>query len=179
VQRPAESAAHMAAQGPQVTLGELPEGTSSRPKAQQKAEIASDMATRSTSFCSAAWASALQFLTDSLRAVSNPADSQTKFFKHEVKNGDKNKVTKAGKTYLRPGCNTPGVYISLDNEYRFKHVISVNKTDAKILIIFAYRDFNIASVLFVASSALILFIRALSKFSCCSEHICSENRCVR
>jgi hypothetical protein len=54
VQRPAESAAHMAAQGPQVTLGELPEGTSSRPKAQQKAEIASDMAMRSASFCSAA-----------------------------------------------------------------------------------------------------------------------------
>jgi hypothetical protein len=30
------------------------------------------------------------------------------------------------------GCNTPGVYIPLDNEYGFKHVISVNKTDAKI-----------------------------------------------
>jgi hypothetical protein len=29
------------------------------------------------------------------------------------------------------GCNTPGVYISLDNEYRFKHVISVNETDVK------------------------------------------------
>jgi hypothetical protein len=29
------------------------------------------------------------------------------------------------------GCNTPGVYIPLDNEYKFKHVISVNKTDAK------------------------------------------------
>jgi hypothetical protein len=29
------------------------------------------------------------------------------------------------------GCNTPGVYISLDNEYEFKHVISVDKTDAK------------------------------------------------
>jgi hypothetical protein len=29
-------------------------------------------------------------------------------------------------------CNTPGVYIPLDNEYRFKHVISVNKTDTKI-----------------------------------------------
>jgi hypothetical protein len=28
-------------------------------------------------------------------------------------------------------CNTPGVYISLDNEYGFKHVISVNKTDTK------------------------------------------------
>jgi hypothetical protein len=94
VQRPAESAAHMAAQGPQVTLGELPEGTSSRPKARQKAEIASDMATRSASFCSATSASALQFLTDSLRAVSNPADSRTMFFKHEEKNGDKNKVTK-------------------------------------------------------------------------------------
>jgi hypothetical protein len=28
-------------------------------------------------------------------------------------------------------CNTPGVYISLDNEYEFKHVISVDKTDVK------------------------------------------------
>jgi hypothetical protein len=54
VQRPAESTAHMAAQGPHVTLGELPEGTSSRPKARQKAEMASDMATWSASFCSAA-----------------------------------------------------------------------------------------------------------------------------
>jgi hypothetical protein len=27
--------------------------------------------------------------------------------------------------------NTPGVYILLDNEYGFKHVISVDKTDAK------------------------------------------------
>jgi hypothetical protein len=30
------------------------------------------------------------------------------------------------------GCNTPGVYIPLDNEYGFKHVISVNKTDTKV-----------------------------------------------
>jgi hypothetical protein len=29
-------------------------------------------------------------------------------------------------------CNTPGVYIPLDNEYGFKHVISVNETNAKI-----------------------------------------------
>jgi hypothetical protein len=29
------------------------------------------------------------------------------------------------------GCNTPGVYIPLDNEYVFKLVISVDKTDAK------------------------------------------------
>jgi hypothetical protein len=28
-------------------------------------------------------------------------------------------------------CNTPGICILLDNEYRFKHVISVDKTDAK------------------------------------------------
>jgi hypothetical protein len=64
-------------------------------------------------------------------------------------------------------CNTPGVYISLDNEYGFKHVISVNKTDAKILIIFAYRDFNIAFVPSVASATSFLFlsIRALPKFS--------------
>jgi hypothetical protein len=30
------------------------------------------------------------------------------------------------------GCNTPGVYIPLDNEYEFKHVISVNKTDTRV-----------------------------------------------
>jgi hypothetical protein len=61
------------------------------------------MATRSASFCSAAWASTLQFLTDSLRAVSNPADSRTMFFRHEEKNEDKKQSHKAGKTYLRSG----------------------------------------------------------------------------
>jgi hypothetical protein len=30
------------------------------------------------------------------------------------------------------GCNTPGVYIPLDNEYDFKHMISVNKTDTRV-----------------------------------------------
>jgi hypothetical protein len=55
------------------------------------------MATRSASFYSATSASALQFLTDSLRAVSNPADSRTMFFRHEVKNEDKNKVIKQAK----------------------------------------------------------------------------------
>jgi hypothetical protein len=29
------------------------------------------------------------------------------------------------------GCNTPGVYIPLDNEYGFKHEISVDKPDFK------------------------------------------------
>jgi hypothetical protein len=56
---------------------------SSRPKTWQKAEIASNMAMRSASFCSAAWASAL---TDSLRAISNLANSQTEFFRHGLKN---------------------------------------------------------------------------------------------
>jgi hypothetical protein len=65
-------------------LGELLEGTLSRPKVRQKAEMASDMAVRSASFCSAAWASALQFLIDSLRAVSNLEDSQT-IFRYEEK----------------------------------------------------------------------------------------------
>jgi hypothetical protein len=43
----------------------------------------------------------------------------------------------------------------------------VNKTDAKILIISAYRDFNIVSVSFVASATSFLFlsIQALPKFS--------------
>jgi hypothetical protein len=30
-----------------------------------------------------------------------------------------------------PTCNTPCVYIPLDNEYGFKHIISVDKMDAK------------------------------------------------
>jgi hypothetical protein len=60
------------------------------------------MATRSASFYSAASASALQFLTNSLRAVSNPADSRTTFFRHEVKNGDRSKVTKRAKRTFGP-----------------------------------------------------------------------------
>jgi hypothetical protein len=64
-------------------------------------------------------------------------------------------------------CNTPGVYIPLGNEFEFKHVISVDETDAKILNIFAYRDFNIASISSVASAKSFVFlsIRALPKFS--------------
>jgi hypothetical protein len=79
------------------------------------------------------------------------------------------------------GCNTPGVYILLDNKYGFKHAISVDKMIFLILIILAYRDFNIASVSFVASvtSFLFLSVRALPKFLWCSEPSCSENRCVR
>jgi hypothetical protein len=49
---------------------------SSRSKARQKFEMASNIATRSASFCSTAWASAL---TDS-------AGSRTKFFRHGLKN---------------------------------------------------------------------------------------------
>jgi hypothetical protein len=65
--------------------------------------MASDMATRSASFCSATRASASQFLTDSFRAVSNPEDSRTTFFRHEVKNEDKNKITKQAKHTFGPG----------------------------------------------------------------------------
>jgi hypothetical protein len=85
-----------------MTLGELPEETPSRPKAWQKAEIASDMATRSASFCSAASASALQFFTTSSRAVSNPADSRTTLFRRKKKNGDINKVTERAKHTFGP-----------------------------------------------------------------------------
>jgi hypothetical protein len=62
--------------------------------------------------------------------------------------------------------NTPSVYIPLDNEYGFKHVISVDKTDAKFLNIFVYHDFYIASVPSVASATTFLFlsIRAPPKF---------------
>ena len=63
---------------------------------------------RSASFCSAAWASALQFLTDSLRAVSNPADSRTTFFRRKEENGDKNKVTERAKHTLGPGTLLSG-----------------------------------------------------------------------
>jgi hypothetical protein len=43
----------------------------------------------------------------------------------------------------------------------------MDKTDAKILNIFAYRDFNIASISSVASakSFLFLIVQALPKFS--------------
>jgi hypothetical protein len=99
----------MATQGPQMTLGgELPEGTPSRPKAWQKAEMASDMATRSASFCSAASASTLQFLTDSSKAVLNPADSRATLFRREEKNGDKNKVTERAKHTFGPGMPLQG-----------------------------------------------------------------------
>jgi hypothetical protein len=70
-----------------MTLGELPEETPSRPKAWQKAEIASDMATRSATFCSAASASALQFLTKEEEWIQKQS-------------------RKAGKAYLRPGNAT-------------------------------------------------------------------------
>jgi hypothetical protein len=65
--------------------------------------MVSDMATRPASFCSAASASALQFLTASLRAVSNPADSRTTFFRRKEKKGYKNKVTERAKHTLGPG----------------------------------------------------------------------------
>jgi hypothetical protein len=58
---------------------------------------------RSASFRSAASASALQFLMDSSRVVSNPADSRTTFFRRKEKNGDKNKVSKRGKHPFGPG----------------------------------------------------------------------------
>jgi hypothetical protein len=103
VQRPTESAAHTVAQGPQVTLGGATRGDVVEAKGPTESRMASDMATRSASFCSATWASALQFLTDSLRAVLNPADSRTMFFRYEVKNGDKNKVTKRAKHTFGPG----------------------------------------------------------------------------
>jgi hypothetical protein len=60
------------------------------------------MATRLTSFRPAASASALQFLTNSSRAVSNPADNRTTFFRRKEKNGDKNKVSKRGKRPFGP-----------------------------------------------------------------------------
>ena len=34
--------------------------------------------------------------------------------------------------FVQKKCNTPGVYIPLDNEYGFKRGISVNKIDTKV-----------------------------------------------
>jgi hypothetical protein len=65
--------------------------------------MASDMATRLASFCSTTRASAWQFLMDSLRVVSNPADSRTMFFRHKEKNEDKNKITMRTKQTFGPG----------------------------------------------------------------------------
>jgi hypothetical protein len=109
VQHPAESVAHLAAQGPHITLGEIPEGTPSRPKAWQKAEMASDMATCSASFCSAASASSLRFLTASSRAVSNPADGRTTLFRRKVKSGEKNQVAKRVRHTFGPGALLRGL----------------------------------------------------------------------
>jgi hypothetical protein len=39
--------------------------------------------------------------------------------------------SRVGILLRREGYNTPGVYRLLDNEYEFKHVISVDETDAK------------------------------------------------
>jgi hypothetical protein len=44
----------------------------------------------------------LQFLTASLRAISNPADSRTKLFRRKEKNVDKNKVTERAKHTFGP-----------------------------------------------------------------------------
>jgi hypothetical protein len=80
--------------------------------------------------------------------------------------------------YTKPSV-TPQVFI-------FRSTTSTNLSTwyqwiILTLIIFAYRDFNIAFVSFVASttSFLFLFVRALPKFSCCSEHSRSENWCLR
>jgi hypothetical protein len=87
-----------------VTLGELPEGTSLRPKAQQKAKIALDMAMQSASLCSAAWASALQFLTDSLRAVTYPANSRTIFLRHEKNEAKTKSQSRQNRHSARARC---------------------------------------------------------------------------
>jgi hypothetical protein len=80
-----------------MTLGGATRGDAVEAEGLAKGRDTSNMATRSTSFCSAASASALQFLTDSLRAISNPAASRTKFFRLKKKNGDINKVTERAK----------------------------------------------------------------------------------
>jgi hypothetical protein len=52
---------------------------------------------------------------------------------HPVSTRGENKAWELpeGAIVLEGICNTPGIYILLDNEYEFKHVISVDKTDAK------------------------------------------------
>jgi hypothetical protein len=95
VQRPAESVAHMAAQGPQMTLGGATQGDAIEAKG----------LTESQDGLGHGHALGLlplsrlgkQFLTDSSRVVSYPADNRTTFFRRKEKNGDKNKVSKQGK----------------------------------------------------------------------------------
>jgi hypothetical protein len=57
-------------------------------------------------------------------------------------------------------CNTPGVYRLLDNEYGVKHVISVDKQMSNFNHL-RYRDFNIASVSFVASTTSFFYLSGL------------------
>ena len=87
-----------------MALGGAARGDVVETKGPAEGRVASDMAMRSASFCSAAWACALQFLTDSLRAVSNPTDSRTMFFRHKEKNEDKKKVIKRTKQTFGPGA---------------------------------------------------------------------------
>jgi hypothetical protein len=71
---------------------------------------------------------ALAFAPDYLRVIADmdmglPASPLLKVFRSE----SRDKILLRGQ-----GCNTPDVYIPLDNEYKFKHIISVDKTYAKI-----------------------------------------------
>jgi hypothetical protein len=73
----------MAAQDLQATLGGATRGDVIEANNLAEGRDSFGHGQRSASFCTAAWASAL---TDSLRAISNSADSQTEFFRHELTN---------------------------------------------------------------------------------------------
>jgi hypothetical protein len=60
-------------------------------------------------------------------------------------------------------CNTPGVYIPLDNEYGIKHVISVDKTDAK----------------FKLFSSIVILILHLFRLSRVRHHFLSIRACPK
>jgi hypothetical protein len=73
----------MAAQGLQATLGGATRGDVIEAKGLAEGQDSLGHGHAVDLLCSAAWASALM---DSLRAVSNSADSRTEFFRHELKN---------------------------------------------------------------------------------------------
>jgi hypothetical protein len=65
--------------------------------------------------------------------MSRLAERALPFFRLLRKSGPFSWTEEAERAFqeLKQHYNTPGVYILLDNEYGFKHVISVDKTDDK------------------------------------------------
>jgi hypothetical protein len=92
----------MAAQGPQMTLGGATQGDVVEAEGLAKGRDSLGHGHTVGLLLLSRLASTLQFLTDSLRAASNPADRRTKFFRRKKKNGDINKVTERAKLTFGP-----------------------------------------------------------------------------